>query len=79
MFHKRNRTRDRRVPEPKRSPLAICDVACPFSNEFLVKVTFGRTRPGILRSRRILNHAKPSITAGGMKNQFQFGPSYKTK
>jgi hypothetical protein len=24
-------------------------------------------RPGILRSRRILNHAKPSITAGGMK------------
>jgi hypothetical protein len=34
----------------------------------LVKVTFVSTRPGILRSRRILNHAKPSITAGGMKN-----------
>jgi hypothetical protein len=33
----------------------------------LVKVTFISTRPGILRSRRILNHAKPSITAGGMK------------
>jgi hypothetical protein len=33
----------------------------------LVKVTFVSTRPGILRSRRILNHAKPSITAGGMK------------
>jgi hypothetical protein len=29
------------------------------------------TRPGILRSRRILNHAKPSITAGGMKRRFQ--------
>jgi hypothetical protein len=36
----------------------------------LVKVTFISTRPGILRSRRILNHAKPSITAGGMKNIF---------
>jgi hypothetical protein len=35
----------------------------------LVKVTFISTRPGILRSRRILNHAKPSITAGGMKNK----------
>jgi hypothetical protein len=29
-----------------------------------VKVTFVSTRPGILHSRRILNHAKPSITAG---------------
>jgi hypothetical protein len=37
----------------------------------LVKVTFISTRPGILRSRRILNHAKPSITAGGMKMLFR--------
>jgi hypothetical protein len=66
-FHKRNRIRDPRVPEPKRSPLAIFNAACPFSSEFLVKVTFVSTRPGILRSRRILNHAKPSITPGGMK------------
>jgi hypothetical protein len=49
-----------RVPAPKRSPF---NAACPFSR----KVTFVSTRPGILRSRRILNHAKPSITAGGMK------------
>jgi hypothetical protein len=70
LFHKRNRTRDPRVPEPKRSPLAIFNAACPFSSEFLVKVTFVSTRPGILRSRRILNHAKPSITAGGMKKWF---------
>jgi hypothetical protein len=56
-----------RVPEPKRSPFAIFNAACPFSGEFLVKVTFVSTRPGILRSRRILNDAKPSITAGGMK------------
>jgi hypothetical protein len=48
--------------------LAIFNAACPFSSKFLVKVTFVSTRPGIERSRRILNHAKPSITAGGMKN-----------
>jgi hypothetical protein len=71
LFHKRNRTRDPRVPEPKRSSLAIFNAACPFPSEFLVKVTFVSTRPGILRSRRILNHAKPSITAGGMKRRFQ--------
>jgi hypothetical protein len=47
---------------------SVFNAACPFSSEFLVKVTFVSTRPGILRSRRILNHAKPSITAGGMKN-----------
>jgi hypothetical protein len=40
LFHKRNRTRDPRVPEPKRSQLAIFNAACPFSSEFLVKVTF---------------------------------------
>jgi hypothetical protein len=71
LFYKRNRTRDPRVPEPKRSPLAIFNAACPFSSEFLVKVTFVSTRPGILCSRWILNHAKPSITAGGMKTLFQ--------
>jgi hypothetical protein len=69
LFHKRNRTRDPRVPEPKRSPWAIFNAACPFSSEFLVKVTFVSTRPGILRSRRILNHTKPSITAGGIRHE----------
>jgi hypothetical protein len=66
------RASDPRVPEPKRSPLAIFNAACPSSSEFLVKVTFVSTRSGILRSRRILNHAKPSITAGGMKILFYF-------
>jgi hypothetical protein len=56
LFHKRNRTRDPRVPEI-------------ILSRIFVKVTFVSTRPGILRSRRILNHAKPSITAGGMKNK----------
>jgi hypothetical protein len=64
-----DRTRDPRVPEPKRSPLAIFNAACPCASE---KVTFISTRPGILRSRRILNHAKPSITAGGMKNKLKY-------
>jgi hypothetical protein len=55
------------VTEPKQSPLAIFNATCSFSSELLVNVTFVSTRPGILRSRRILNHAKPSITAGGLK------------
>jgi hypothetical protein len=35
----------------------------------LVKIIFVSTRPGILRSWRILNHAKLSITTGGMKKK----------
>jgi hypothetical protein len=47
-------------------------VAIPYSMlpaHSLVKVIFVSTRPGILRSWRILNHAKLSITTGGMKKK----------
>jgi hypothetical protein len=33
LFHKRNRTRDPRVSEPKRCPLATFDAASPFSSQ----------------------------------------------